>query len=44
MSDPRSQGPFGTVYFPKQDTPAMQPGDGRLRPSQLAPLPRCSSG
>jgi hypothetical protein len=40
MSDPRGQGPFGTVYFPEPDTVAVQPGDGRARPSQLMPLPR----
>jgi SAF domain len=40
MSDPHGQGPFGTVYFPEPDTVAVQPGDGRARPSQLMPLPR----
>jgi hypothetical protein len=40
MSDPRGQGSFGTVFFPAQDTVAVQAGDGRARPSQLTPLPR----
>jgi hypothetical protein len=40
MSDARGQGPFGTVYFPEPDTVAVHPGDGRVRPSPLMPLPR----
>lgn len=40
MSDQRGHGPFGTVYFPEQDTVAVQAGDGRARPSPLMPLPR----
>jgi hypothetical protein len=40
MSDPRSQDPLGTVYFPTADTVALQPGRGRSGPSQLVRLPR----
>ncbi len=40
MSDARRQASFGTVYFPAQDTVALQAGDGPARLSQLTPLPR----
>ncbi len=40
MSDARGQGPFGTVFFPAQDTVAVQAGDGFAGPSPLARLPR----
>lgn len=40
MSDPQSQGPFRTVYFPELDTVAVQAADGRARPTRLTPLPR----